>query len=1723
LRTSGRPGGHAKASNRSKPAFAAVWAVLFAFAATVAGLAAPARAGDLDSAAFKADLQQLTSRPTRVVGSDGYYAAFGYVRSQIQALPGVELREHRYPVMVPKTVSAELTLPDGTTSPVYPFWPAGVRVSGTPAEGIKGKLVYCGRGQFESIPPADVRDNIAVVEAEGGDKWVNAFYFGARAVIVVGSGRESHIDLRSHELIIPANLPRFYVPAGPLADQLRANSIKGDATLKAQVVWERAQAVNLYALVLPTDPAAATGAAVTIAASVDSSGFVPDLAAGAGQAVQPAAALAMLRDYAKDRPTRPVLFAFTGADTLNFLGSRNLFLALAESPIKWRDELADRVDDDTQLGMDLARAKSLNDDPTQLDVAKDRSLIHRVVQVLEVDIALEQDQLFRIRLKAKPSDEEKARAKQLEERQIMLNQLKYALQKKPGELGPEGAFGDLPRTYLRRTVARMGGRGSSGDPSDPLEGLSQQYAARRAELELRINLYEWLAGKLGRKTDLRERDNNERLIEVFLTLDLSDRGVRVGPAFWGTYLRASSLSQIQTFRDFFNRIDPKGANAKPPEWFAKIKPLIDFEPLTQARSQQTYLATAMPLGSEQAGTWGVPGFSLITLDDARLFRDTPADTLANVNVDSVAMQATAVHSLLRNSLAEVQKDKDGKVIPDQRTGRPLWAFRAEPDFRRQRATFTGQVVSTAAGRPVPDLPRDGFLVTYTISNGGSRKVPQVRYLPFTLGVRRTEVRDCDAEGNYRFEGISRLGPGEELRYGLVRVYGVDRQSGAITLTSDIGRQSADLTQYADFRQDQNPLKSVVFNCQEFTLVNLYDPRYLQALGEVIPMDARRNAEPQRYDALLFNQVMAGFAEPGSRLLMLFRYGRIGNRLVLLNVGEKAGADDKPPGYTIQELNDLGPLALTTAEDFWRLDKARLEEYRRNGVSSGLLDQLHELAGKQIAAAEVNGKPALPEGQPAPAEDAGHPRNDAVALMRNATGAAATEARVYSAATAMANDVINAAIFLLLLCVPFSFCMERLLVASPSVYKQIAGIFVIFGVMTAALWTFHPAFKISSSPLIIILAFAIILMSAVVISVVYGKFDTELKKIRSGRGTAPSTSFARASVLASAIQLGIANMRRRKFRTALTSATVVLITFAVLCFTSSSRFLETTTLPTGVPTNGNHGVMLRQRGFRQMPVDVLATLRAALPGKQLVERWWVLNAGDPKDNVNLVAGGVPVNGKPAKIVAAAAVLGLSPGESAMSAIDDVIGPDKYARLENGETDVVYLSTQMATSLGVKEGDSVRVAGVDLKVAGLYDANEFEQRVLTLSGEPIGPLRYQSGMLDASGQKLTDVNDQSLDLNAATAGAEIDAAYEHLPPTQFVITHSEFARKLHNASLRSVGIKLANDAEVKQVADELTRRISLATFAGYDDGVSLVAASDLAQISGSQVAIPLAIGGLIIFNTMMGSIAERRREIHVYTSLGLAPLHVGALFVAEALTYGLIGAVFGYVIGQGVGTALLKLGWLGNVTLNYSGTSAMLTMGLILLVVLLSALVPARLASKIAAPSIDRTWKVPLPQGDQIIAQLPFTINKTAADGALGYLAEFFEAHQEGSIGKFSAGKVEPFTIPPQGDKPGSSGLKTVIWLTPFDLGVRQHLMLLIHPGEFPDIYEVQVLLQRLSGDDGSWYRMNRTFLTELRKQFLQWRSLSPQRMLQYVEDSRKLFHQVPEEVVTTAGGETVRLG
>ncbi len=1682
---------------------------------------------------FRRDYEAIVAPATRIVGSEGYYQTADYIEQQIRALPNVDLKIHEFDVMVPVSKGpATLAIEGGQTARVYPFWPAHVRLNATPEEGITGRLVYVGKASFNEINPGKLQGQIAVVEATAGDMWTQAPYFGARAIIVLGSPEVNNQHLQSHELTVPIAIPRFYLPDGELADQLRQEAITAPATLKAQVNWELRTARNFYAYIPGTTdrPQGWTGnlnpGVLMFSVGYESSGLVPDLAKGASQAVQTAAGLNLLRDFAQRPTERPVMVFFGGADSISMLATRNMFMALSDVPKVWREELNAKEGlkwEMQTLERDLARIRELAANPASVRPEQDRQQVDRIVKLIETDMALEQDHLFRLRVMSEDrlTPEQREQRQRLEDNQVRLSRLKYAFQTKPERLaGPTSADADedmrpLAAEYVRRTIER-------------LEEQREHYRQREMILLERMDLFRWLAGHLGMDPDPDDRSNDKRLIECVVSLDLSDRGVRMGPMSYGMFQRTSNITSLQNYRDWFERVR-RDSSAHP--WFESIAGLVDFEPLTGVRAPQSWLCASMPIGTELCRAWATPGFSLVTLDDLRPRRDTPLDTPENLNLRAILPQLNAVRVLMRQAWEDIR-------------------FKGPVENKWQRNGFTGQVVSAAPGRPVPDLPRPGFLVTYYYA-AGTRKIPLPRKLPYTMGLRKSEVAVCDAEGRYRFEALPRLHG--ELRQLAIQVYRIEPDTGAITAASDLGRQSADITLYADLNQNLTTRRSLVFNCAEFPLVGLYDPRFLQDLGEVIPLDARRNAEPQRFNVMLGQQLMAGFFEPDMSVYLLFRYGRIGNRLMLLNMQDWRQVSDKgvaarevknlAEGLTLEQMRNIGPLTLMTSQDFHLVDSVRLANYRAAGVTSELLDTLHTQAAEQIErarqvypvgrgmrlATSMNLQDYLGMWQPYAADF----------LIKESNAAWATEARVYSAAQAMANDVVRAAIFLLLLCVPFAFCMERLLIGSPNIYKQITGAVIIFAVMTAMLWVFHPAFRISTSPLIIILAFAIIFMSIVVISVVYGRFDTELKKIRSGRGSAQSTSFARASVLMSAVTMGIANMRRRKFRTALTAVTIVLITFAVLAFTSASRFLDTTTLPTGEPTS-HPGLMMRQRGFRPMPQIVVDNLKAVLGDKEVVERWWNVNASDPKDQIHIVhvpgpqgtavasadGGEAALAAIKPKIFATQAVLGLSPGESRLAPeIANILGHEAFARLENGETNIIFLSRIIAEQLGIAApGAKVLMGGMELEVASIFDAAAFDQRVVTLSGESIAPLKYSSGALDAGGRRLADTSSDALDLDADATASELAGAYDHLSATQFVIVPAEISRRLPNASLRSVALRLKNETEVKRWADELSKRFAVALFAGYEDGVKMVAASNLASVSGAgQVAIPLAIAGLIIFNTMMGSIAERKREIHVYTSLGLAPVHVGALFVAEAMTYGLIGAVFGYVGGQLVAYFLNYMDWLGGATLNYSGTSAMLTIGLILIITLLSALVPARLASKIAAPSIDRSWKVPLPKGDEISAQLPFTINKTAADGALAYLAEFFEAHQEGSIGKFSAGKVEVFSFTDEQGR-DSRGLKTVIWLTPFDLGVRQHLMLMIHPGEYQDIYEVQVLLQRLSGDDGSWYRMNRTFLTELRKQFLQWRSLTPQRMLEYVEESKRLFaDQAPERVVTTAPGEEVRLG
>jgi hypothetical protein len=115
------------------------------------------------------------------------------------------------------------------------------------------------------------------------------------------------------------------------------------------------------------------------------------------------------------------------------------------------------------------------------------------------------------------------------------------------------------------------------------------------------------------------------------------------------------------------------------------------------------------------------------------------------------------------------------------------------------------------------------------------------------------------------------------------------------------------------------------------------------------------------------------------------------------------------------------------------------------------------------------------------------------------------------------------------------------------------------------------------------------------------------------------------------------------------------------------------------------------------------------------------------------------------------------------------------------------------------------------------------------------------------------------------------------------------------------------------------------------------------------------------------------------------------------------------------------------------------------------------------------------------------------GVALFLHEYFDAHGESSLGKFTAKEVtlEAFHTP----KGEGICLFFMAWLTPYDLGVSQEVQIYIIPlGD--GLYTTEVSLYRVSGYVDSWQRVNLPFLNALRKHFLVWRTYSPEQRQEY---------------------------
>ncbi len=1616
--------------------------------------------------AIRADVGWLAGGTSRALGTSGHDRIVERLADAID-LPGVETWEQTFALNVPVTESASLSLApeSGGALPLHPLWPAGVRLHATPPEGIGGELVYVGPGDPASLPIDRIGGRIAVMEMAGGENWRTLFGLGAKAVVLLGSDEVTQRDAATHLFPIPAFFPRFYCPEGDAAERLRTS--RGlTATIRSRVAWQPRTARTLFALVGGGEDEPEP--ALCIAVPLDSMSVVPDLAPGADNALDIATALAMLRRFADDPPQRPVLFAFVDGYTIRQSGMREMLMAYGLLPQTRRSlgEKERQLLPEYVAAAEAAETLEATGDPVGEFHRGTYQELRRYIkeevqkQVLRIDAELHplRLSLFRLRREAETSSGAAGRLEDAEARVAELEERRGRLYLTEKQLTQDIPLDESGHAQAARLWARA--RERIDAQLARVRGLVERDEAREA---MRLELLDRL-GYAGADPELRAR---LRPVSFVLGLDLSDAGSLAGPMLRDYLHGVQERSSGQDFTRWL-RIRERETGAILPERF---RPAVNLRPVTSDDAPASFVAGVLPSVTGACQSFGVPGLTWATLDGERLRRDTPRDRPERLDWTRLGPQIEATVTLLESWVRD-----------------PAFAVQKTPTTNVLR--IRGMIADQAAGEPVARVPMEDYLVTLMQGGASMQSTAEgPRIFPALVGMREQEFIRTGADGIFVFDALAGEVAGGWFDQ-VVQAYRLD-EAGRVIRTINQRKRGEGAEYQFKLSAGADDLRAVVFSCVEHQGLEFFDPRFLMALPQATLLHAR-SGTPKAMSFALYDGMMVFHLEPAVPWQILLRSGIVGNRMALVNslpVDEGRGRPirDTLRGFETWEGLPAHPQHVS-ARDFYRLDARRLEDYRKAGVVSEPIEALQEVTAASLGEAE-----------------AARASGDGEAYFRHVGAALANEVRAYRAVQNTAADVVRGAIFLLLVLVPFSYAAERLLFASPHIYRQLLGGVAIFGVMTAVLWSFHPAFRMSSMPLMIIMAFAILFMSFMVIWVVYRKFETELDVIRSGMAEAAAARTSRFGVVSTAFRLGIANMRKRKFRTLLTGLTVMLITFALLAFMSASTYVGRTEARVSAHAE-RPAVLVRMPGDMPLTPRALLYLRTAIGASRTVaprywwynQNWYDADRAEWRAHVTRAETGAQIS--------LLGGLGLGPEEARVSGADRIL--PAWARFARGEG--CYLPEGQARRLGAAPGETLLVAGHELELLGTYDPNAVDEALRRLDGGRLFP-PDPTALVEAEAVAARRDEFEEVEMRMATGTFGDIGGVPPVSSGDAVILPSGTLRGLNTYTLRSLAVPAADAADARTLANELAGKLAFPIYYASEDGVRVVATRPLAPRAPKSLLIPLVIAGMIIFNTMLSSLAERRREIYIYTSLGLAPLHIGVLFLGEAVTYGLLGSIFGYVVGQGLATVFTGLGWMGSMTLNFGGTQAILTMLLVLGVVVVSSLIPAWLAGRVAAPSNEMKWGVPEPEpgadAPLIRDRLPFTATAKTAPGIVAFLKDFFDAHRSGAVGHFTTAEQTPVRLEEAGR--GGVGIVSTVWLAPYDLGIRQEVRIAILdlPGE-EEVHEILIALRLGSGQAGSWHHLNRTFLGGLRRQLLGWHKLPPERVLEYIEEGRGLLADAP---------------
>ncbi len=1119
---------------------------------------------------------------------------------------------------------------------------------------------------------------------------------------------------------------------------------------------------------------------------------------------------------------------------------------------------------------------------------------------------------------------------------------------------------------------------------------------------------------------------NEYDVAAMVSLHLSSHGNGLGAFHKGfLYNLKAGVNRTGIYSDIADLLDKSSSNS------SSTTPYIDTLRPSRLRSWDSWFLDQPSLGGEVTSLAGFLGISLVSTGDARAAWGTPWDTPKNIDWTNLDNQARLVSDMVQ-TMAGTAKLHSGKLP------------------RKGFSTVSGRANLLLQGELFADYPA---AKTTLLAYQGLKKF----------------YTTVDTSGTFQIKGVA--DKKHVLDKVIIEGYRFDEKTGQVLWAID-KKETGKNNYRLKIRKQEVKTDLILFSCKETTIFGLLEPRNFHYLTKIQLLDGRRDAPPQHYWYSRIDtrsSTMASiYTESGTWLKATLSDNVLTRKLILTN-----GTPQTPMGfgYSVDQYGAIHNTIYQTARDIWTLLEPRIENLESHGIFDSKISELKK-----------RGLNALHRTEASLAE------YDYETFSSAASESLALADRVYVQVEKTQKDVLFGVLFYIALFVPFAFCMERFLFNFANIYKRIVAFSAILLILIAVIRQVHPAFQLAYSPTVVILAFFIIGLSLMVSLIIFFRFEEEMILLQRRASHKRPAEISHWKAFTAAFFLGVSNLRRRRIRTILTCLTLIILTFTIMSFTTvksgkrQSRLFFQESAP-------YQGLLLKKVDWQSLPVEAVSILVEGFQDASgIAPRIWL----EAKNSTQAVHVPLQHNNNSAELQG---LIGLSPSETEVTGLDKLLTAGRW--FTSNDRLAIILDRNMAQALNVPTDGTgkIKVWGQDFTVIGSFDGASFDQ-ALDLDGESLTPVTFP----EESGAAITEVEQEAME-----SGDDIrsfQSRYHHIPASQVAIIPATTLLTM-GGKLKNLAVLPQGKDSISDTAERLVDRFSMAIFAGEKDGVWLYNQSDAIKYSGlPNILIPLLISIFIVLNTMISSVYERKNEIGIYTSVGLAPSHVSFLFVAEALALAVISVVLGYLLAQISASLFADTRLWAGLTVNYSSMAGVAAMVLVIGVVLLSVIYPSRVAAQIAIPDVNSTFTLPKPVNNRITITLPFFMKYDEHDSIGGFIYSYFSSHQDVSHGIFSTGPVELVFACGNIDQMKKrlqdaknphevyyTYIRSKVWLAPFDFGIMQWVDIQFCPVEGDEAYlEIKVTMERRSGEEQVWQRINTSFLHNLRKQLLVWRSI-----------------------------------